>query len=203
MKALASFVACKTKGTLSSVERSAVQDFIMAWRAAKPSSYVENVPERYTSECNHDVLNHKGFMAAGCFSAVIEHPENPDLVIKIQMRADDVAYLYYNEILEDKSSCVVRIFKAAQVLGHNCWVMERIRDTVHYSLECFVYEKFSSQRYYELRRTQAKIFAAIKVVARKIKHLIKDRVRFDVHHGNVAFRRDGSVVVLDPIAGRT
>ena len=149
---------------------------------------------------------HPAFIGNGAFSAVFEHPSDPNKVIKIQISQEDESAQYYEVACKLDDPNFIKVHTMDHCLGHNVFVLERVQQLNAIANDvvstCGIYnwrnkrlisianEDYDS-KYPDYTR------AALRTRSRILKYFKK--FTLDLHTGNWGLRNDGTLVVLDPI----
>lgn len=160
-----------------------------------------------TAHCR--LLKQAGYkvLGTGLFSTVFEVPDNPDIVIKV-MKHTDYAYLTFAEhVMKHPNIHFPKIhsidtYNASGRFPYVVCVIERV-DVLRYS---FKREFFASQLDDYCRgvtlyvdRKQFPLTAEFNQAVDTLRMLYETHLgSFDIHHKNIGYRKDGTLVIIDP-----
>lgn len=203
----------KQTGVFTTAERVAVVDSIMQYRAEATNTHWEDnsvLPVAYQLQSGCNSSNQSGH-----FSYVINHPTDQDKIIKVQVKPNDVYPLFVNEVLEGRvRRYVPKFYTTGQILGHNVYIMERVRVLAKVWDDKPIEEQrllLSDLRHMNTAKVQRalnskhiwrKPITFAYVYIRKALHelVVQTDSFFDMHSHNWGVRKDGTIVCLDPIA---
>tara|TARA_Y100000296_G_scaffold66371_1_gene78411 strand:+ start:39228 stop:40067 length:840 start_codon:yes stop_codon:yes gene_type:complete len=149
-------------------------------------------PERYADDARKQLAARTGCEAIGdesCYAVMVGVPKDmPDVVVKVCTDGD--AFIKYANACYKgklKGEHMLKVYSAAEVQP-GVWVF--VTERLWYKMEM---DEFVSHRFHEYRMQQSDIHRAICEVQ------AATRCSTDLHPGNVMKRRDGTVVLLDPV----
>lgn len=207
---------CKNFNSLTKEEREFTQGVILYHRqqhymSLKPKGQplpFYNIEDSIRAFAASELSKHPNFIGNGAYSAVFNHPSDPNKVIKIQISAEDESARFYELACKLNDPNFIKVHTMDHCLGHNVFVLERVQalSQEHKAaiLECEHGEWRTEHKfdyladYYTVEDAFGYCIRTALRVRNRIGKYFK-RFALDLHPGNWGLRNDGTLVVLDPI----
>lgn len=207
---------CKKFNSLTTEEREFAQGVILYHRqqhymSLKPKGKqlpFYNIEDSIRTFAAGKLSKHPHFIGNGAYSAVFNHPSDPNKVIKIQISADDESARFYEVACKLNDPNFIKVYAMDHCLGHNVFVLERVQalSPAHKAAikEC-EHEEWCTEHKFDYLTDHCTVEDAfgycIRTALRVRNRISKYFKNFalDLHPGNWGLRNDGTLVVLDPI----
>ena len=208
---------CKKFNSLTKEEREFTQDVILYHRQQHYMSVKRkekklpfyNIEESIRTFAARELRKHLHFIGNGAFSAVFNHPSDPNKVIKIQISADDNSARFYEVACKLNDPNFIKVHTMDHCLGHNVFVLERVRalslEHARAIQDCEQEEWCTERRFDYLTdycMVEDDVYGYCIRTALRVRNRISKyfkKFALDLHPGNWGLRNDGTLVVLDPI----
>lgn len=206
---------CKKFNALTKEEREFTQDVILYHRQQHYMSQKHreclqhySIEDSIRTFAAGKLSKHPHFIGNGAFSAVFNHPSDPNKVIKIQISADDESARFYELACKLNDPNFIKVYAMDHCLGHNVFVLERVQKLSleqEWAITKCEHEEWCTAHKFDYLTDYCTsddafgycIRAALRVRNRIYKYFKQFAV--DLHPGNWGIRNDGTLVVLDPI----
>lgn len=207
---------CKKFNALTKEEREFTQDVILYHRQQHYMSQKHreclqhySIEDSIQTFAANKLSKHPAFIGNGAFSAVFNHPSDPNKVIKIQISQDDESARFYELACKLNDPNFIKVYAMDHCLGHNVFVLERAKPlspkhrVALQECECNEWRTEHKCDYLtDICMVEDDIFShCIRTALRVHNRICKYFKNFavDLHPGNWGIRNDGTLVVLDPI----
>ena len=207
---------CKKWNSLTTEEREFTQGVILYHRqqhylSQKHKDYLQHysIEDSIQTFAAGKLSKHPAFIGNGAYSAVFNHPSDPNKVIKIQIGAEDESACFYEVACKLDDPNFIKVYTMDHCLGHNVFVLERVQKlSLEHKKAIQECEQEGWCSEYRLDRladyctVEDDAFGYCLRTALRVRNRISKyfkRFALDLHPGNWGLRNDGTLVVTDPI----